>query len=159
MPRLDKCVPSHLNKFISRARMLQWRITQPPKLNTRFLTRKLTRLRTLSIALPSVALCQYLLCNISDHIILTSGSNVRRRSKSHSISVNNCQLFVKPRSLEPSWIMIKLGGGDFLKVRSINLLNSPHLIPLFPNHEIEPPTFCKPRWGPPDLDEMPLLAQ
>ena len=102
MPRLDKCVPLHLNKFISRARMLQWRITQPPKLNTRFLTRKLTRLRTLSIALPSVALCQYLLCNISDYIILTSGSNVRRRSKPHSISVNNCQLFVKPRSLEPS---------------------------------------------------------
>ena len=96
MPWLDKCVPSHLNKFISRARMLQWRITQQPKLNTRFLTRKLTRLRTLSIALPSVALCQYLLCKISDHIILTSGSNVRRRSKPHSISVNNCQLFVKP---------------------------------------------------------------
>ena len=136
MPSLDKCVPSFLNKFISRARMLQWRITQPPKLNTRFLTRRLTRLCVLSIALPSVALCQYLLCKISDHIIITSGCNARRRSKSHSISVNNCQLFVKPRSLEPSWIMIKLGGGDFLKVRSINLLNSSHLIPLFSNHEI-----------------------
>jgi hypothetical protein len=69
-------------------------------------------------------------------IIITSGSNARRRSKSHYISVNNWQLFVKPRSLEPSWIMIKLGGGDSLKVRSINLLNSSHLIPLFSNHEI-----------------------
>jgi hypothetical protein len=136
MPRLDKCVPSFLNKFISRARMLQWRITQPPKLNTRFLTRRLTRLCALSIALPSISLCQYLLCKISDHIIITSGSNARRRSKSHYISVNNWQLFVKPRSLEPSWIMIKLGGGDSLKVRSINLLNSSHLIPLFSNHEI-----------------------
>ena len=102
MPRLDKCVPSFLNKFISRARMLQWRITQPPKLNTRFLTRRLTRLCALSIALPSISLCQYLLCKISDHIIITSGSNARRRSKSHYISVNNCKLFVKPRSLEPS---------------------------------------------------------
>jgi hypothetical protein len=102
MPSLDKCGPSYLNKFISRARMLQWRITQTPKLNTRFLTRRWTRLRALFIALQSVALCQCLLCKISDHIILTSGSNARRRIKSHYISVNNCKLFVKPRSLEPS---------------------------------------------------------
>ena len=47
--------------------MLQCLMAHPPILITWFLTKRFTRLRVFSIDLPLLALCQYRLCNISDH--------------------------------------------------------------------------------------------
>jgi hypothetical protein len=55
----------------------------PPILITWFLTKRFTRLRVFSIDLPLLALCQYRLCNISDHTISVFGIKTCIRRMSH----------------------------------------------------------------------------
>ena len=57
----------------------------PPILITWFLTKRFTRLRVFSIDLPLLALCQYRLCNISDHTIRVFVIKACIRRMSHII--------------------------------------------------------------------------
>ena len=106
IPISDRCVPSFLKRLISLALILLCFMTYPPTPKTIFLTARFTRFRIFSIALPSLAVCQYLLYNNSFHTILTSGNRTRRRNRSHSMSWTSSNPFVLPRSFDPTCISI-----------------------------------------------------
>ena len=86
-----------------------------------------------SIDLPLLALCQYRLCNISDHTISVFGIKACIRRMSHIMFSTSCQPLTVPRSFDPSCITTHFGGGCLLKRNSIFGINSFQTIPLFPN--------------------------
>ena len=103
-------------------------MAHPPILITWFLTKRFTRLRVFSIDLPLLALCQYRLCNISDHTISVFGIKACIRRMSHIMFSASCQPLTVPRSFDPSCITTNFGGGCLLKRNSIFGINS------FQNH-------------------------
>ena len=84
-----------------------------------------------SIDLPLLALCQYRLCNISDHTISVFGIKACIRRMSHIMFSASCQPLTVPTSFDPSCITTNFGGGCLLKRNSNFGINS--FQSLFPN--------------------------
>ena len=79
-----------------------WRITQKPSFSTAFLTARFTRLRASSTALPSLALCQYLLMSVSLRTTLAFVNSNSMRKIALVILLTRSTLLISVRSLEPS---------------------------------------------------------
>jgi hypothetical protein len=132
-------------------------MAQPPILITWFLTKRFTRLRVFSIDLPLLGLCQYRLCNISDHTISIFGIKACIRRMWHIMFSASCQHVTVPRSFDPSCIRTNFGGGCLLKRNSNFGINS--FQSLFPNQNPWKPTLWRPRWRLPCLETTSLPAQ
>lgn len=102
-----------------------------------------------SIDLPLLALCQYRLCNISDHTISVFGIKACIRRMSHIMFSASCQPLTVPRSFDPSCITTNFGGGCLLKRNSIFGINSFQTIPLSRTKTLE-----NLHYG--DQDDVPL---
>jgi hypothetical protein len=64
--------------------------------------------------LVDLPLCQYRLCNISNHTISVFGIKACIRRMSHIMFSASCQPLTVPRSFDPSCITTNFGGGCLL---------------------------------------------